>query len=152
MLIPTSFTLLIKCNKREYLCPSIQSFLFILSWEQSIEQSIDNFASFFPLLQPFPLLLLLLSEDEDDCAECEQVLHELENIDEEVDMYGESFITLVSIDLELIFISCLISSVEVVIIMVFHLNLTLQIIKSLSQRRFRLEELNSLREWETFCT
>ncbi|XP_045120692.1 uncharacterized protein LOC123510033 isoform X11 [Portunus trituberculatus] len=29
---------------------------------------------------------------EDDCSECEQVLHELENIDEEVDMYGIDFV------------------------------------------------------------
>ncbi|XP_063877627.1 uncharacterized protein LOC135109832 isoform X3 [Scylla paramamosain] len=29
---------------------------------------------------------------EDDCTECEQVLHELENIDEEVDMYGIDFV------------------------------------------------------------
>ncbi|XP_063877636.1 uncharacterized protein LOC135109832 isoform X12 [Scylla paramamosain] len=30
--------------------------------------------------------------NEDDCTECEQVLHELENIDEEVDMYGIDFV------------------------------------------------------------
>ncbi|XP_045120698.1 uncharacterized protein LOC123510033 isoform X16 [Portunus trituberculatus] len=30
--------------------------------------------------------------NEDDCSECEQVLHELENIDEEVDMYGIDFV------------------------------------------------------------
>lgn len=42
------------------------------------------------LLDESPFMAVFFYED--DCAECEQVLHELENIDEEVDMYGIDFV------------------------------------------------------------
>ncbi|XP_063877640.1 uncharacterized protein LOC135109832 isoform X16 [Scylla paramamosain] len=42
------------------------------------------------LLDESPFMAVFFYED--DCTECEQVLHELENIDEEVDMYGIDFV------------------------------------------------------------
>ncbi|XP_045120684.1 uncharacterized protein LOC123510033 isoform X3 [Portunus trituberculatus] len=42
------------------------------------------------LLDESPFMAVFFYED--DCSECEQVLHELENIDEEVDMYGIDFV------------------------------------------------------------
>lgn len=44
----------------------------------------------------WPTLMIILLPDDEDCAECDEILEELEQIDTEADMFGIDFVKIAS--------------------------------------------------------